>query len=293
MKVVVTGATGYIGSLLLARLRESGHSVVGLTRGRAAGEFVRLGSGEPGPLGAHLDGADGVVHLAGKLVTDPGAPVGDYLDANVVFTDAVMRAAVDAGVGIVAHASSRLVYPAALAEPARESDARPDTPYGLSKFWAEDVVRVHSERAGMPALSLRLGQVTGGDHPGLGVINAFVRQAARTRSISVNGEGVALRHLVHVRDAVDALVRALDYRDEWRPLNIAGPAPVTIAEIAAAVRDAAGRDRVRIVHTPVEIEDRSCYALRQEAAREHLGWEPSISAEEIVSEAWKDQENAQ
>lgn len=293
MKVVITGARGYIGSALTHRLTQLGHSVVALSRTQIRGEFACVTSGEVGSLRSHMVGAEGVVHLAGKLVENAHAPIAEYLDANVLFTDDVMAAAIAAEVHVVVHASSRLVYPSTLTAPAHESDARPDTPYGLSKLWAEELVRFHCDRSKMSGVSLRIAQVTGGEHPGLGVINAFVRQASETGIVRVLGDGIAIRDIVHVRDVIEALVKALEYRGEWRAVNIGGPSPISISGLADAVVSAAGADRVRIVHEATASEDRSCYALEQSASRKHLGWSPTVDTEEIVAEAWRERVGTQ
>ena len=292
MKVVVTGARGYIGSELTRRLTLLGHSVVALSRGREPGDYECVLSGAVGRLSQHMAGADGVVHLAGKLVESHQAPIADYLEANVLLTDEVMSAAIESGVEVVVHASSRLVYPATLTAPALESEARPDTPYGMSKVWAEDLVRFHCDRSSVSGVSLRIAQVTGADHPGLGVINAFVRQAAETGIVRVKGDGVAVRDIVHVSDVVEALVRALEYRGEWRAVNIGGTAPISILGLATAVVAVAGSESVRLVHEPAATEDRSCYALNPHAARELLGWSPVVGTDEIVAEAWRDRKRA-
>ena len=288
MKVIVTGARGYIGSELLPCLKSRGHEVVGLSRSPEHGKYVCVTTGVTGTLEQHMDAAAAVVHLAGKLVENRAARIEEYLEANVVFTDEVMYAAAEAGVQSVVHASSRLVYPTTLNAPAHESDALPDTPYGMSKLWAEDLVRDYCHRSGMSGVSLRLGQVTGGNHPGLGVINTFVRQARDTGAIRVSGAGLAQRDIIHVRDVAEALIAGLNYRGKWRALNIGGLEPSTIVGLAETVQQVAGRDQVHIVHEEVAVEDTSCFALRSEAAREYLEWSPTVETVEIVTEAWKE-----
>lgn len=285
MRVVVTGATGYIGRSLCDQLVSNGDDVVALTRDGESGLFRCLRSGAVRDLVLHLDGADAVVHLAGRLVEDPSAGIAAYFGPNVELTEHVMNAASANNVDSVVHASTRLVYPRTLAAPALEDeDAAPDTPYGMSKRWAEDVVRAHADEAGMSALSLRMAQVTGGDHPGLGVINSFLRQARDKGEISVNGNGAAIRDIVHRDDVVRSIIAALRYRGKWLPVNIGGFAPVTIEQIARAVANAIGASADIVRHVPVGSEDLSCYALDTTRAHDVLDWSADLNLAAIIGE---------
>ncbi len=286
MRVLVTGASGYVGGQVRTQLLERRFDVVALSRVRGAqGSFRCLVSGEVGDLDRHLVGVDSVIHLAGRLVDDPKAGVVDYFTPNVGFTDEVLAAAVRAGVTSFVHASSRLVYPSTLKGPAVEDrDADPDTAYGISKRWAEDVVRFRSRESGINAISLRIGQVTGGVHLGLGVINSFVKQARRDRRVVVHGTGSAVRDVVHVEDVARALVAAMDHRGPWVAVNVGGTRPVTISQIAEMVAACApGVDIQRVV---AEKEDSSCYALSQERVRRTLSWVPTWSPEAIIKAAY-------
>lgn len=288
MTVVVAGARGYLGRHLLAKLQADDVAYRAIGRANAEGQFCDVEGGETATLHELLDGATAVVNLAGELVHDRSAGIRQYFDANVAFADDLTRAAVDQGAEVVVHASSRLVYPATLSGPAVEDEhAAPDTPYGLSKKWGEDATRVALGATRTSGISLRIGQVTGGDHPGLGVINSFIAQAKRDGVVKVNGGGVALRDFVHVDDVVGAVCAALEYRGPWTAVNVGGQVPLSIAGIADLVTatDPSGQARVEFV--PVDAEDRSCYALDHERAESILGWKAGRSASDIVAEAWR------
>nr|WP_061962873.1 NAD(P)-dependent oxidoreductase [Demequina aurantiaca] len=285
MSIVVTGASGYLGRYVTELLTDQGVPPVALGRSDRPGFFTCRRTGMTAPLASFMTDAIGVVHLAGQLVRDPTAGVEAYFDANVALTDQVALAAVEAGVPIVVHASSRLVYPSTLTEAAREDrDARPDTPYGLSKSWAEDVLRVRTMDTRTSAVSLRIGQVTGGDHAGIGVIRSFLQQAEQTRTVRINGRGAALRDIVHVQDVARATMQALEYRGDWLAINVGGVAPVSIAQIAHAVAECAGVPGENVVHKETTAEDLSCYALDSERARAVLGWHATTSLNSIVAE---------
>jgi len=295
MSVVVTGASGYVGQHVCVGLAEREISVAALGRAEQPGLFTCRRTGVTGSLESFMDGADGIIHLAGRLVDNPAASVEDYFEANVAFTDRVTHAAVEEGVPIIVHASSRLVYPSTLTAPARETlDVAPDTAYGLSKAWAEDVVRVRTAGTGTSALSLRIGQVTGGDHPGIGVIRSLVRQAIQRGTISVNGRGLAVRDIVHVQDVADVLIRATDYRGDWKAMNVGGVEPVTITQIAHMVAKLAGISEDNITHVETVTEDLSSYALSPERAYAVLDWHASIPLTDIIAEvlATREEETA-
>lgn len=285
MKVLVTGASGYIGSHLVPRLVERGDEVRALTRSADHGVYRCLVTGTVADLDAHLTGVTHVVHLAGRLVDDPQADIGDYYPANVELTETLMQGARRAGVRSIAHASSRLVYPRTLTAPARERhDEHPDTAYGMSKLWAENVVRLYADDSSLSALSLRIGQVTGGGHPGLGVIRSFARQARVGGPVRIQGSGKAVREFVHVDDVVSAILASLDYEGRWRPVNIGGTRAISVEEIAHCVAALADQP-VQVTHSPTERDDLSVYALDPTVARATLPWEPQRTPEQIIAEA--------
>lgn len=285
MRVVVTGASGYIGSRLVPALEFVGAEVVALSRSLESDHFRCLLTDRVDDLRSHLEGADHVIHMAGRLVDDPTAGVIDYYDANVRFTDKVLTAAKDAGVSSFVHASTRLVYPATLTAPAIEDrDVAPDTPYGISKRWAEDLVKYFTTEHGISSASLRIGQVTGGDHVGLGVINSFIRQARDNGVIRVHGAGAAVRELVHVEDVVSAIVATLERRDGWTPINVGGTHPISILGIAESIA-AASSSEVNIEHISVESEDSSYYALDHSRALKTLSWCPEWTPQAIIAAA--------
>jgi len=291
--VAVTGASGYIGRRVVAGLMERGVSVVALSRADEPGRFRDLRRGREGTLSELMAGTEALIHLAGRLVDDPVAPVSAYLEPNVVLTDRVLAAAVEHQVKVVVHASSRLVYPSDLRAAAVEDrDARPDTAYGLSKLWAEDVVRFRTLRTGTSAVSLRIAQVTGGDHPGLGVLNTFIRQAREEGRLTVRGRGAAVREVVHVDDVVECVIAALEHRGPWIPVNVGGVTSMTVAEIAEQVAESAGLGADAVRHVPVEREDLSVYALDSRRRREVLRWEPRWSMSDIIAEAMQQKEDS-
>ena len=274
MKVLVTGATGYLGWRSTVLLREHGHEVVALARPgharRAASadlDVVELDAGAPEARDL-VAGCAGVLHFAG--VPDPARARRDPAEAiraNVGTTVNLLDGCAEHGALLVLPSTTR---------------AAPDPPpdaYGLSKRLAEEACRLHPA----PSVALRMTSVFG---PGqvtwegaTGAIAAFAARAIDGEPITIPGNPRRTRDFLYVDDFVDGVERLLT-DGAPAPVLLAGSGVATPLEDAARlVVDAVGAD------TPLELtggelppgEDES-YALDPSAPRLALTARPLSEA---------------
>jgi uncharacterized protein len=252
VKVTVTGATGLIGSALVARLRERGDEVTVLSRDpRRAGDRLGVEAAgwdpiaDPAPSEA-LAGRDGVVHLAGESVarrwTDEAKRT--IRDTRVVGTRnlvAGLRAARPRP-AVLACASAVGLYGPRGKEPIDES-----APAGAD-FLADVCVEWEREAAAAAQLGMRLVVVR------TGVVlarsgGALARMLPPFRA-GLGGPVAGGRHYmpwIHIDDAVGIYLAALDDRRWSGAVNATAPAPVTNREFSKALGRALGRPAI----TPV------------------------------------------
>ncbi|GAA1527747.1 NAD(P)-dependent oxidoreductase [Actinomadura kijaniata] len=159
--VVLTGAAGRIGSVLREPLRREAERLVLVDRvpltAEAPNEEARTADlTDPGAAVPLVEGADGIVHLAGV----PGeAPLPDLVEGNVLATHHVLEAARRAGVRRVVLASSNHLtghYPRSR-RVSPDLPPRPDGLYGVSKVAVEALGRLYADRFGLQVVCLRIG----------------------------------------------------------------------------------------------------------------------------------------
>jgi len=293
VRLLVTGAFGYLGLALVRRLAAE-HSVVAL--GHAPRAAAALPPGIETVEGDVLDAPrlvrgplDAVLHLAGgggtaSCAADPTAAV----RTNVLGTQRVLAAARAAGARRLVYASTIAVYGTLRAPtgPFRETDATAaDEIYGAVKEAAEALFIAQG------GVALRLANLYGaGAGVDLGVqgaVERFARAAAAGGELTVFGTGAQRIDYLHVDDAAALFVRLLEHADPPRVVNGGGGAPVAIAALAAACVASAeklGR-RPRVVHKEAPSDkiwpDRS---LAIDLARERLGWSPAVSLQAGIDE---------
>lgn len=208
-RILVTGASGFIGLRLCERLQAEGHTVVALGRHACAGPWDRfieydLSRGE-GVL--DLDGVEVIHHLASKAHA-LSETVGETAGYDAVIVDGTKRlleAAQAAEVGAFIYASSVKVFGEGdfRGLPINErAEARPGTPYGRAKLEAEQLVR-ESQLA--HTVILRPAMVYGPGHKGNLVRMA---EAIRQRRFPPLRENHNRRSILHVDDLVEAFVLA-------------------------------------------------------------------------------------
>ena len=187
MRIVVTGADGFIGRNLRVRLAEAGYS-----------DIVPIARATSGALVDHIASADVVFHLAG--VNRPADPA-DFTTGNAGFTE------------ILCDALARMPNPPGIVL-ASSTQAALDNPYGHSKKQAEDLVEAYAAKTGAKAHVFRLTNVFGKwSRPNYNsAVATFCHNIARGLPITVNDPGAPLR-LVYIDDVVDAFLAVLSSPD--------------------------------------------------------------------------------
>ncbi|MFG2015758.1 NAD-dependent epimerase/dehydratase family protein [Actinomadura geliboluensis] len=294
MRVLVTGAAGYIGYAVGRRLAAAGHEVDGLVRrdaGLPAG--VRAVRGDLlTPDGLPRGPYDGVCHLAALTrVRESFERPLPYFTANVQGTVNLLEAV---AADRVVFGSTAAVYGTPERQPIPETEATaPASPYGASKLAAEQAVRYHARTGAIGAVVLRTFNVAGSvdgriDPDGTRLIPAALAVAAgHAPHLDVNGDGRAVREYLHVDDLAAAYVRALEAvrPGEDRVYNVGSGAGAAVHEVVAAVEAVTGRP-VPVRRRPARPEA-PVLVCDAAAIRGELGWRPERSAlPEIIAGSW-------
>ncbi|NLD77046.1 MAG: NAD-dependent epimerase/dehydratase family protein [Acidimicrobiales bacterium] len=259
MKVLVTGATGFVGSHTAAALTRAGHHVRILARdpNRVPGVLSPHGIDpevapgdmtDPDAVKRALDGCDAVIHAAAQVGVGGG---GTADDANVRGVRTVIGSAIEAGVERIVYTSSVAVH-VPLDEPLITVDsplAEPMSPYAASKVESERLVRAW-QADGHPVSTAVLGGVYGPVAPSL--VSSFTPILAAVETMMLVPPGGTC--VIDVRDVASLLTRMVEAADA-PPRVLAGGHFVTWAEWVDALAEAAGRPIVNQVVTEEEMLD--------------------------------------
>ncbi len=297
MRILVTGAAGFIGSNLVDRLLDDGHEVVGvdnLSRGTRANlpdselgagrgfSFIEADVTDPRFVETVTDDIEVICHLAAQI--DVRASVQDPMEdarVNVLGTINVLEAARQAGVRKVVFASSGgAIY----GEPARmpvdeTTPVNPLSPYAASKVCGETYLGMYHALYGLETTALAPSNVYGprqDPYGEAGVVAVFGNALLHGRSATIFGDGSAIRDYVYVDDVTDAFARAIGDVGDGRRFHIATGVGTSVRDLHTAVAAAAGAPDNPIFGTP-RLGELQAIVLNANAARDRMGWMPQTS----------------
>jgi len=222
MRFLITGSAGFLGAALANHLILEGHHVRGIDDLSAGNpetmddaiHFTRGDINDRPKLWTLLQDVDCVYHLAARVaVAESILYPREYNAVNVGGTVSLMEAMRDVGVSRVVFISSGAIYGEQTIQPLKEiAIPNPGSPYAVSKLASEYYVHTIGRLWGIDTISLRVFNAYG---PGQGlpvahppVIPNFLRQAVKSGTIVIHGDGKQTRDYVFVDDVVQAMVSA-------------------------------------------------------------------------------------
>jgi dTDP-glucose 4,6-dehydratase len=296
MRVLITGAAGFLGSHLCDRFLAEGHEVIGMDN------FI---TGHPDNIAHLLERPDfrfveqdvtkfiqvdgpvgGVLHFA-----SPASPI-DYLEKPIQ-TLKVGSLGTHNALGLAKAKQARFllastseVYGDPQVHPQPESywgHVNPVGPRGVydeAKRFAEAMTMAYHRYHGVETRIVRIFNTYGPRmRPADGrVVSNFIVQALRGDPISIYGEGSQTRSFTYVDDLVEGIYR-LFQSDRAEPTNVGNPGEFTIRELAAAVLDLTGSTS-QLTHLPLPEDDPKVRQPDIAVARAVLGWQPRVPLRE-------------
>lgn len=293
-RVVITGGAGFVGRAAVAAFVGRGNPVTVVDRGAHPDPAVRSVVGEltdPRVIADAMAGGDvaGVVHLAAitSVLRSVEHPAATY-QANVAVTQDLLEGCRQAGVGRFIMASTNAVVGDVGHATIDETvPPRPLTPYGATKAAGEMLLCGYAGAYGMATCALRFTNIYG---PGMVRKDSFVarmmRAALAGRGVQVYGDGLQRRDLVHVDDAVAAVLAAWDRRFTGTAVIGSGRS-VTVLELLDAARTVTGC-ALPAEHVAAQPGEMPAVVVDISRAREQLGYRPSVSLLDGLVAVWKD-----
>lgn len=291
MKVVVTGAAGFIGSHLAERFACEGHEVVGidsfnsyydpsLKRANAthvgnAGakiEEVDLVDGDLKPI---FDGADIVYHLAAQPGIDAKVPLEQYVRNNIFATHKILESLSKSKPPLVVNVATSSVY-GAHATDTENTPPKPTSYYGVTKLAAEQLVLAYSRDRGLPGCSLRLFSVYGPRERPDKLYPKLIKALCEDGEFPLfEGSELHARSFTYVGDVIDAMTRIPDHRDKvvGEIFNIGSDKEHTTGEAIKTV-EAIFDKPAKIKRMPKRPGDQTRTSANIDKARSILGYDP-------------------
>ena len=300
MRILISGAAGFLGSHLTDLLLSQGHEVVGVDNfitgkpeniqhleGNPAYRFVRHDVIEP-TGDAQVDGPiDRIYHMA-----SPASPVGyarhqvATLKVNSQGTWNLLELALRKGSRFLM-ASTSETYGDPAVNPQPESYWGNVNPIGLrsmydeAKRFSEACTMAYHRERGADTRLIRIFNTYGprmDPHDGRVVIS-FIRQALNDEPLTVFGDGRQTRSLCYVSDLVRGINLVME-SDFHEPINLGNPQEITIIDIAREVLALIPQSKSKIEHLPMPPDDPKVRRPDITRAKQILGWQPLVDRRE-------------
>ncbi|HEV2723426.1 MAG TPA: dTDP-glucose 4,6-dehydratase [Thermoleophilaceae bacterium] len=286
MKLLVTGAAGFIGSTY-ARLVAGEHDVTVLDKLTYAGRrenldgvehaFVHGSIADPEVVREAMDGCDAVVNFAAESHVDRSISGQDpFVETHVIGTGVLLEAARELGVGRYVQVSTDEVYGSIASGSFTEaSPLDPSSPYSATKAAGDLLVSAHVHTHGTEAVICRGSNNYGPRQYPEKLIPLMTLNALHGDRLPVYGDGRQVRNWLFVEDFARAIHLVLEEGEPGRVYNVGGPEECENIDVVRQVLKLAGRDESLIEYVTDRPGHDRRYSLASDRVRE-LGWRAQV-----------------
>ena len=286
-RTLVTGGSGFLGYHLITALLALGKNVCCLDLHEPSIkherlEFIKGSFANPDTIGEVLTGCDVVFHLASTTIPktsndDPLFDIGTNLIGTVAMLDLAVARKIEKFIFI---SSGGTVYGTPTQLPVPENHQTDATcSYGVIKLAIEKYLQIYHQQQGLDTCSLRLSNPYG-EHQrvdsGLGVVTTFCHKALNDEPIEIWGDGSVVRDFIYVKDAVNAMVLAMNSDCAGSVINIGYGNGVSLKDLIVKIEMVLGRE-IQKTYYPGRSFDVPEIYLDISRAKDILGWAPETS----------------
>ncbi|GAB4419093.1 MAG: SDR family oxidoreductase [Anaerolineales bacterium] len=305
MRILITGAAGFLGSHLCDRLLDEGHEVIGMDNfiTGSPDNIAHLASNDNFTFYKHdvsnyifVPGkVDAVLHFASPASPNPASPYGYFnlpiqtMKAGALGTHNTLGVAKANNAKFLLASTSEiygdpLVHPQAESYPGNVDPAGQRAVYDEAKRFAESLTMAYHREHNVDTRIVRIFNTYGPrmDLEDGRALPNFLKQALLGQPLTVYGDGQQTRSFCYVDDLIDGIIKLL-YSDEHLPVNIGNPEEMTILQFAEAINKIVG-NKAGVVFMPDERSTRDPQRRQPDITRAKtiLNWEPKFSLEEGI-----------
>ena len=303
MRVLVTGGAGFIGSHFVRTLLAGGYpafagaEVLVLDLLTYAGTrtnlpvdprltFVHGDIRDPVMVGAVMPGTDVVVHFAAESHVDRSiSGAADFVSTNVVGTQVLLQAALDARVARFVHVSTDEVYGSIDEGSWPETHPlEPNSPYSASKAGSDLLARSYHRTFGLPVCITRCSNNYGPHQFPEKVIPLFVTNLLDGHKVPLYGDGLNVRDWLHVDDHCHGIALVAEKGRDGEVYNIGGGTELTNLELTTRLLAAVGKGEEMIERVPDRLGHDRRYSVDWTKIATELGYAPRTTFEAGLAE---------
>jgi UDP-glucose 4-epimerase len=274
-KIVILGASGFLGKSLLTRLKKENFQIKSMIHSdddEIKTEKVKGDILSKSFIESNLSKGDVVINLVGQY----SGNMSHFISLNVIGGLNLLNSCVKKKVDRVILISTINVYGENILHPSKETDPTiAKVPYGMIKLITEKIYEHYSKTFGLDIVILRLSHVYGPDKK-IGIISDLLNAAIKNKSYTLFNNGKQLRDFLYVDDAIDGITQAVKlHKKGFSIFNISSGMKYSTKDLVRVIEKITNK-KMKINLSPV-IPDEKCIWADYSRARKILKFKPHVS----------------